>query len=83
MQKVLHLVSLSLIYETAQFCLAIGFIDITDLITNTSGGILGILLFMLFKQIFKSRAVTVINISGITIDLIAYILLGVFIIVNL
>lgn len=44
---------LSLFYEGAQFILAVGTTDITDLISNTMGGAIGIMIFCAAKCILQ------------------------------
>ena len=46
---------ISLGIEVLQFILAIGATDITDLIGNTLGGIVGIGVFYLFSKVFKNK----------------------------
>ena len=62
---------ISLGIEVLQFILAIGATDITDLIGNTLGGIIGIGVFYLFSKLFKNKTNKIIN----TLALIATILL--------
>ena len=62
---------ISLVIEILQFILAIGATDITDLIGNTLGGIIGIGVFYLFSKLFKNKTNKIIN----TLALIATILL--------
>ena len=66
---------ISLGIEVLQFVLAIGATDITDLIGNTLGGIIGIGVFYLFSKVFKNKTNKIINIlaSIATILLIALI----------
>ena len=66
---------ISLGIEVLQFILAIGATDITDLIGNTLGGIVGIGVFYLFSKVFKNKTNNIIN----TLALIATILLLAFI----
>ncbi len=47
--------AVSLIFELSQYILKIGLCDITDLITNTTGAILGLYLYVLFCKIFKNN----------------------------
>lgn len=51
----------SLVFEVLQFVLAIGASDITDLLTNTLGGMMGIGIFVLLSRIFREKAHAVIN----------------------
>ncbi|ELC8441923.1 VanZ family protein [Clostridium perfringens] len=43
----------SLVFEVSQYIFAIGASDITDIITNTVGGIIGIGLYFIIKKIFR------------------------------
>lgn len=53
LKKVAAIASVSLFYEVMQFILAIGATDITDVIMNTSGGILGVLFYSLCTRCLK------------------------------
>ena len=50
---------LSLVFELLQFAFAIGTTDVTDLINNTLGTLLGILLFALLRKLLKEKAAVV------------------------
>jgi glycopeptide antibiotics resistance protein len=52
--KFLFLFSTSLMFEGLQFILRIGAFDVTDLITNTSGGIIGLLMFKTLEKLFNN-----------------------------
>lgn len=82
-KKVCPSAVLSLSYEVLQFVFGLGTSDITDLITNTLGGITGVLIFMMFSKIFGTKADKIVNvIAGVcTVLLIA--LMTVLIVVNL
>ena len=45
----------SLLLETAQYVLAIGRSDITDLLTNTTGGLLGLALYCIISRLLRNR----------------------------
>lgn len=47
------IVLISLVFEVSQYIFAIGASDITDIITNTVGGIIGIGLYFIIKKIFR------------------------------
>lgn len=68
-KKVLVSLILSLIFETLQYLFAIGGSDITDVIANTLGGIIGIYVYELLSKIFKNKTITVINILASIIAL--------------
>lgn len=55
LKKVLSIAGVSLLYEVLQFTLAIGASDITDLIGNTLGGIIGIGTYFVIRKIFKTE----------------------------
>jgi glycopeptide antibiotics resistance protein len=49
---------ISFIIESFQFILKIGAFDITDLITNTSGGTLGLFILKIIEKIFANKVKT-------------------------
>lgn len=53
-KKLLLFFSLSLLIEALQYMLRIGAFDVTDLITNTVGAVLGLMLFQAIKKVCKS-----------------------------
>lgn len=53
--KLIIITGISLLLEMAQYILAIGRSDITDLLTNTAGGLLGIALYCIVTRLLKSR----------------------------
>jgi len=44
----------SLMFETLQFIMRIGAFDITDIITNTSGGLIGLLIYKVIEKLFNN-----------------------------
>ena len=73
---------ISLGIEVLQFILAIGATDITDLIGNTLGGILGIGVFYLFSKVFKNRTNNIINILALIATILLIVLISILIFVN-
>lgn len=67
-KKLLFFFVLSLIIEALQYILRVGAFDVTDLITNTSGGIIGLLLFKAIEKAFNNgvKAQKFINIIAAT-----------------
>lgn len=57
-EKVLAFFSVSLIYEVLQYIFAIGRSDITDVIMNTAGGIVGLVVYSLLNKICRNKRVT-------------------------
>jgi len=70
---------ISFIVEALQFILAIGAFDMTDVFTNTLGGLMGLLIFKGLKHVFHNsvKAQKFINIIGVigTIFMILFIVL--------
>lgn len=81
--KLMFIVGTSFALEVFQYILSIGRSDITDLITNTCGGLLGIAIYSILVKLFRSRKrtnkfitiiasiVTVLVIGGLAVLLIA------------
>lgn len=70
-KKVLAIVVLTLTYEITQFIFAIGRVDITDVLTNTLGGMIGISIYALLLRILKDRTNKVINIFATVFTILA------------
>ena len=81
-KKILPCFAVSFLFESLQFAFALGVSDITDLITNTLGGVIGILLFTLARKMFSEKSVTVINTLGLAAEGSAVSLLTVLLIAN-
>lgn len=56
-KQILLIAAVSLAVEVSQYIFSIGVTDITDLITNTLGGITGILFYLLLKKCVTNRHV--------------------------
>jgi glycopeptide antibiotics resistance protein len=54
--KLFFFVSISLMFEGLQFILRVGAFDITDIINNTLGGIVGLLIFKTIEKLFNDSA---------------------------
>ena len=52
---------ISLAFEVTQYILMLGTSDLTDLITNTMGGLVGIAAFLLCKRIFREKTQTILS----------------------
>lgn len=67
-KKLLFFFLVSLMFEVLQFILKVGAFDITDIITNTSGGMIGLILLGLIEKLFSNsvKAQKLINIIAAT-----------------
>ena len=73
---------ISLGIEVLQFVLSIGATDITDLIGNTFGGIVGIGVFYLFSKVFKNKTNNIINILALIATILLIALISILLFVN-
>ena len=73
---------ISLGIEVLQFVLAIGATDITDLIGNTLGGIIGIGVFYLFSKVFKNKTNNIINILALIATILLIALISILLLAN-
>jgi glycopeptide antibiotics resistance protein len=64
-KKTLLIVGLTVAFEIIQYVFAIGRADITDVITNTLGGLIGIGLYAALARVFKNRTDGVINVVAL------------------
>ena len=62
MIPVIIMSAVSLFYETAQYIFKIGCSDINDLISNTLGGIIGVIIYYILYLIFRKHTNTAVNI---------------------
>lgn len=63
--RILVITLTSIFFEMCQYVFVIGGTDITDVIANTLGGILGIVLYVLVKKLWREKAGSVLNFIGI------------------
>lgn len=77
-KKITSIAGVSLLFELLQFLFAIGGTDITDLISNTLGGAVGIGFYLVFTKIFKEKTNKILNILAL-IGTISIVLLGILI----
>ena len=66
--RILLASGLSLFFEVTQYIFAIGASDITDVIDNTLGAVIGILLYMGMKKIWKEKTGKIITILGAVLE---------------
>ncbi len=81
-KKIIPCFCLSLLFESLQFIFAIGASDITDIIGNTLGGLIGIVICKLFEKIFKGKFITIINCIGLIIEILGLVMIGILLFAN-
>lgn len=83
-KKVGILAGISLTFEILQFLFGIGATDITDIINNTLGGMLGLGIYQIFCKLLKNERKTnyVLNVLGIIGTALVMLLMGILILVN-
>ena len=79
-KKVLAITVLSLAYETAQFIFVIGRADITDVLSNTLGGVIGISVYVLASKLLKGKTNWVINIVALILTVIVVLFVTVLVV---
>lgn len=75
-KKVLPILFVSLAYETLQYIFAIGATDITDLLANTLGGIIGIGVFSIMQRLLDEKTLPLFNVLATVGTTVGIILLG-------
>lgn len=53
--KIMMIAGTSFLLETTQYVLAIGRSDITDVLTNTAGGLLGLIVYLMVARLIENR----------------------------
>ncbi|WP_243454505.1 VanZ family protein [Desulfosporosinus fructosivorans] len=79
-KKVLAIVGLTSAFEIIQFIFAIGRADITDVLSNTLGGIIGIGMYALLFKVLKGRTNKVINVLAAVFTILALLLVALLLI---
>ena len=74
---------ISFAVEILQFIFAIGASDITDIIGNTLGGIIGIGIFYAFYKVFREKAIKIINVVALIFTVLISAGIGFILIVNM
>ncbi len=84
-QKLLLIAGTSVAIEALQYALAVGRSDITDVINNFAGGVLGLLLYALVRRMCKTevKTLTVVNVICIMASAVMLALMGALIVANL
>jgi glycopeptide antibiotics resistance protein len=79
-KKVLTIIGLTFVFEMIQFIFAIGRADITDVISNTLGGIIGIGIYALLSKALKGRTNKVINVLAAVFTILVLLLVALLLI---
>ncbi|MBO5106653.1 MAG: VanZ family protein [Clostridia bacterium] len=72
----------SFLFEAVQYIFAIGVSDITDIIDNTAGGIIGIIIFVIIRKIAPKKYISIFNTLGILVEITAIGMLALLLIAN-
>ncbi|QHQ63874.1 teicoplanin resistance protein VanZ [Anaerocolumna sedimenticola] len=75
-KKLLIIVGLTFVFEIIQFIFAIGRADITDVFSNTLGGIIGIGIYALFSKALKGRTNKVISVLAAVFTILVLLLIA-------
>ena len=73
-RKLFVIVALTFTFEILQFIFAIGRADVTDLLSNTLGGIIGIGIYKLLSMVLKGKTNKVINVLAAILTVLALLL---------
>lgn len=73
--KTILIFTVSLALECSQYILAVGSLDITDLITNTVGGLIGIGIYLIGRTLFRDKGDAE-KVISVLIDVFTVLLVG-------
>ena len=71
LKRILSAAGLSLAFEVAQYIFALGRTDVTDILGNTFGGVIGICIYALALRILKERTFKAVNIIALVLTVFA------------
>lgn len=83
LRQFLPILCTSLLFETVQFIFAIGATDITDIITNSAGGFLGIVFAIGLSKISNRHWIKIINLVSLTGAVLLIVLMVILSLANL
>lgn len=81
-KKVLATVVLTLAFEITQFIFAIGRADITDVFSNTLGGVIGMGIYALLFKLMKGRTNKVLNVLAAVLTALAILFVFLLLVIN-
>lgn len=76
-RKIIAIIAITVAFETIQYIFAIGRADITDVLGNTLGGVIGIGIYAALHKVIGARTNRVLNIAGLILTVCALLLVGV------
>jgi glycopeptide antibiotics resistance protein len=76
-RKIVAIIAITVAFETIQYIFAIGRADITDVLGNTLGGVIGIGIYAALYKVIGARTNRVLNIAGLILTVCALLLVGV------
>jgi Glycopeptide antibiotics resistance protein len=79
-KKIFAIAGLTLGFEIIQFIFAIGRADITDVLSNTLGGVIGIGIYALLSKVLKGRTNKIINVLAAVFIILALLLVALLLI---
>ena len=82
-RKIVPIFTVSLLYEMMQYLFAIGASDITDLIGNTLGGVIGVAIYHILQRLLGKRTIKIVNILAAIGTILIILFLGLLIIANM
>ncbi|MDE1549678.1 VanZ family protein [Jeotgalibaca caeni] len=80
LKKIAPIAGTSLLFEVLQYILMVGGSDITDLLGNTTGGMIGVMIHLLFLKGFGSKANKILNGIGAIGSIGVFVLTGLWLI---
>jgi glycopeptide antibiotics resistance protein len=82
LKKLLPMIGFSLIVEIMQFVFAMGRTDITDLINNTLGGLIGIGIYAVLSKILRDRTNGIIRIIALLLTISVLLFVTILLVTN-
>ncbi len=82
MKKLLPVIGITASYEIGQYILAVGASDITDIINNTIGGAVGLLIFFLLSKLWKDKTCKILTAAAAVCTVLLAVFLSVLIMAN-
>jgi glycopeptide antibiotics resistance protein len=82
-RKLVPIIATTVAFESIQYIFAIGRADITDVLGNTLGGVIGIGIYAVLNQVLGTRTNRVLNTVGLVLTVCALVLVAVLLVKTL